>query len=207
MSKSDFDLTSVSPLWLVPVAIVSAAVLGSLFGRGTFFLTLAGFALLGTVWVLWQSVQSLTGDAPLTLEEALGLGAPSAEEERKAAVLRALKDLEYERAVGKIDEQDFQKLSEKYRKEAKALLALLDDDLAPARELAEKQLRERLTTELAEKSGGGEASADSPDPSSSAPSDSGSADSGQADAAPADAAPAEVGRKAVAAVDAKGEQK
>jgi hypothetical protein len=144
MAKFDIDLNSISPLWLVPVAGLAGIVMGASFGRGTFFLTLAGFALLGAVWVLWQSLQSLTGDAPLSLEEALGLGAPSAEEERKVAVLRALKDLEYERAVGKIDEEDFQRLSHKYRQEAKALLAMLDDNLAPARQQAEAQLEERL---------------------------------------------------------------
>ncbi len=54
----------------------------------------AGSALVGALLILWNSVQALTGDAPLTLEEALTLTAPSTEEERKVAVLRALKDLE-----------------------------------------------------------------------------------------------------------------
>ena len=39
---------------------------------------------------------------PLGFEEALGMGAPSKVEEEKRSVLRALKDLEYERGVGKI---------------------------------------------------------------------------------------------------------
>lgn len=132
-----------SPLWLVPVTVISATVMGLSLGRGAVLLTLAGGALLGAIWALWHSLQSLTGDAPLTLEEAVGMGAPSAEEERKAAVLRALKDLEYERQVGKIAEADFQELSQKYRAEAKALLQLLDDDLGPARDRVEQLVRER----------------------------------------------------------------
>lgn len=133
-----------SPLWLLPIAVVVAVVLGATLGRGAFFLALAGGALLGAIWTLWQSLQSLTGDAPLTLEEAIGMGAPSVEEERKAAVLRALKDLEYERHVGKITEDDFQELSRKYREEAKALLQLVDSDLAPARARVEQLVEQRL---------------------------------------------------------------
>ncbi len=143
-TASNLDPTAISPLWLVLVAPAVGLALGSLYGRGAFFLTLAGGGLLGAILVFWRSLQSLTGDAPLTLEEALGLGAPSAEEERKTAVLRALKDLEYERAVGKIDETDYQQLSNKYRAEARALLQLLDDDLGPARQRAERELQERL---------------------------------------------------------------
>jgi hypothetical protein len=74
------------------------------------------------------------------------MGAPSREEERKQSVLRMLKDLEYERAVGKIAEADFQELSAKYRAEAKALLSSLDADLAPARERAEALVQKRLRT-------------------------------------------------------------
>lgn len=141
------DLRTASPLWLVPIAILVALPLGVILGRGPFFLSLAGFAVLGAIWVFWKSLQSLTGEAPLTLEEALGLAAPNAEEERKLAVLRALKDLEYERSVGKIDEHDFQELSQKYRSEAKHLLQLVDESMAQARQSALAELAERLKGE------------------------------------------------------------
>jgi hypothetical protein len=139
---------SPSPLWLVPIAVVSATVAGSLLGRGPFFLTLAGFALLGAIWIFWRSLQSLTGEAPLTLDEALGLGAPNAEEERKTAVLRALKDLEYERTVGKIEEQDFLELSEKYRAEARGLLQLVDENLGSTRREVLAVVQRRVESEL-----------------------------------------------------------
>jgi hypothetical protein len=143
------DARQISPLWLVPTGIIIASALATLYGRGSFFLGLAGAALLGAIWVFWRSLQNLTGDAPLTLEEAVGLGAPSAEEERKTAVLRALKDLEYERAVGKIEEDDFQQLSHKYRAEARHLLQVLDEELAPARARAEQLLQDRFTEQTA----------------------------------------------------------
>lgn len=129
--------------------VTAASVMGITYGRGSFFLTMAAGVLLLVIWFLWQSTQNLTGEAPLTLEEALGLGAPSAEEERKESVLRMLKDLEYERAVGKIADDDFKELSRKYRAEAKALLLNLDESLAPARKRAEAKLKERLARDPA----------------------------------------------------------
>jgi hypothetical protein len=124
------------------VAVVIGA--GFVFGAPIAILALATLALLGGIALIWASVQSLTGETPLSLEEALTLGAPSAEEEQKRAVLRALKDLEYERSVGKITAEDYQELSARYRAEAIRLMQRLDENLKPARVRAEKLLKERL---------------------------------------------------------------
>ena len=126
------------------VAIVAAVVTGVAFGVELSLLVIAGGVLAGVIALLWASVQSLTGESPLTLEEALTLGAPSAEEEQKRAVLRALKDLEFERSVGKISEEDYADLSARYRAEAKRLMQLLDEGAQADRERAEKALQERL---------------------------------------------------------------
>jgi hypothetical protein len=130
--------------WLPALGVVLAFALGNVFGIGIGLLVAAGTALLLGIWVFWSSLQNLSGDAPLTLDEALSLGAPSVEEEQKRAVLRALKDLEYERAVGKISEADYNQLSERYRQDAKRLLRLVDRDLTPERERAERLLEARL---------------------------------------------------------------
>jgi hypothetical protein len=55
-----------------------------------------------------------------------------------------LKDLEYERSVGKISEEDFAELSVRYRAEAKELLRALEEELAPRRHEAEARLALRL---------------------------------------------------------------
>jgi len=107
-------------------------------------LVAAFFALAFVIGFLWLSVQSLSGDSPLTLDEALTLGQPSVEEEQKRAVLRALKDLDYERSVGKISDQDYHDLSARYREDAKRLIERVDESLTPARERAEKLLAERV---------------------------------------------------------------
>jgi hypothetical protein len=125
-------------------AVVAAAVLGVTRGVGTALLVLAACALLLAILALWNSIQSLDDDAALSLDEALALGAPSAEEEKKRAVLRALKDLEYERSVGKISEEDYLDLSTRYREEAKTLLRALAEAELPMRERVEKRLASRL---------------------------------------------------------------
>ena len=133
-------------VWII-ATLLSALVGAQIYGRGAFFLVLGAAALLLAIGILWNSIQALTGDAPLSLEEALSMAAPSTEEERKASVLRALKDLDYERSVGKLSEEDYRDLTRKYRQEAKQLLLLVDESLGPARERAEALLEARLLEE------------------------------------------------------------
>jgi hypothetical protein len=85
------------------------------------------------------------------------MGAPSKVEEEKRAVLRALKDLEYERGVGKISPEDYAELSARYRAEAKRLIQAVDETLAPARAEVERALQKRL----------GKAGLDTPEPAKS----------------------------------------
>jgi hypothetical protein len=127
-------------LWLV-----AAIVAGFVWGVQMVLLVLAAGAITLVITLMWSSVQSLTGGTPLGFEEALGMGAPSKVEEEKRSVLRALKDLEYERGVGKISPEDYAELLSKYRAEAKRLIQSVDEALAPAREEVEKALDQRLT--------------------------------------------------------------
>jgi hypothetical protein len=133
-----------SAKWIAPAVVLTALVVGATSGLGPSLLVLASGMLTGVVLLFWSSLGRLTGESPLSLEEAVGLGAPSPEEERKRSILRALKDLEYERSVGKISEEDFAELSARYRAEAKALLKLIDAESAPMRKRAEELLAARL---------------------------------------------------------------
>jgi hypothetical protein len=133
--------------WTAPAVVVTAGCVGVAAGLGPSLLVLAGGMLLGVVLLFWSSIGRLTGESPLTLEEAIGLAAPSPEEERKRSILRALKDLEYERSVGKISEEDFAELSGRYRADAKALLKAIDAESAPLRRRAEERLAARLRQE------------------------------------------------------------
>ena len=129
------------------LSIVVAVGIGMSYGLALAMLVIAGGALVSVIGLLWGSVQNLTGEAALSFDEALSLAAPTAEEEQKRALLRALKDLEYERSVGKIGEEDYQELSARYREEAKRLLQLLEKVQEPARQRVDELVRKRLVQE------------------------------------------------------------
>ena len=67
----------------------------------------------------------LTGDAPLPPElEMLEMASQGVDglATRKKMLLRALKDLENEREIGKIEEEDYEAVASTYRAELKAVL-------------------------------------------------------------------------------------
>ncbi|WP_437778896.1 hypothetical protein [Sorangium sp. So ce1097] len=119
----------------VPLAaLVAAGVAGLVAGPPAAILVLAGGALVAVIAIFWASLRVLLGETPLSGADAYAIGAPRTEEEQKQAVLRALKDLEFERSVGKISDEDYAELVAKYRAEAKRLLRVLDADAQPRRE-------------------------------------------------------------------------
>ena len=128
-----------------PLVVVGGAIaLGLARGPGAAVLTLAGGALVGGISALWSSLRVLSGEAPLSLHEAIDLGAPSALQEQKSRVLLAIQDLKREHAIGKISDDDYADLMARYRAEASRLLHAMDDDIAPARQKAEALLAARL---------------------------------------------------------------
>jgi hypothetical protein len=132
----------------VPILTVAIALaVGFIQGPASAILVLAGGALIGVIAVFWASVRTLLGETPLSGADAYALAAPRAEEERKRAVLRALKDLEFERSVGKISEADYAELVTRYRGEAKRLLRAIDEEAQPRHERAEALIAKRLRRE------------------------------------------------------------
>ncbi len=133
------------------LVLALAVLMGASRGVAAGFLVLAGAFLLLTLGLLWWSLQSLSGKSKLSLDEALSLARPSAEEEQKQSVLRALKDLEFERGVGKISAEDYQELSLHYRSEAKRLMALLDESHARSKAEVEALAASLLAAPTAKK--------------------------------------------------------
>ncbi|MGK4008467.1 zinc ribbon domain-containing protein [Sorangium sp. So ce1036] len=125
-------------------ALVGAGVAGLVAGPPAAILVLAGGALVAVIAIFWASLRVLLGETPLSGADAYAIGAPRAEEEQKQAVLRALKDLEFERSVGKISDEDYAELVARYRAEAKRLLRLLDADAQPRREQVAALVARRL---------------------------------------------------------------
>ncbi|TKC96457.1 zinc ribbon domain-containing protein [Polyangium fumosum] len=130
----------------VPAVTAILALLGGMFvDVPTAILVLAAGVLVTVIASFWASLRTLLGETPLSGADAYAIGAPPrAEEEQKRAVIRALKDLEFERSVGKISEEDYRALVAKYRAEAKRLLRALDQNAAPGRERAEVLVQRRL---------------------------------------------------------------
>jgi hypothetical protein len=132
----------------IPLLSVGCALAAGIsMGVGLAVLVLVGGALLGAVALLWASLRTLTGDAPLPVEmESVSVRwTPASDrEERKRRVLRALKDLEQERKLGKIDEADYQDVAATYREEAKELLREQDAEIEPYRAKAEELARSYL---------------------------------------------------------------
>ncbi len=129
-------------LGLPAASLVGAVAVGLLSNLGSALLVLAAGGLLGAIAFFWASVRTLTGDAPLPTNLAAAVSTQRAGvdslADRKRAALRALKDLEAEHAIGKIDDADYQVLVAQYREDAKAVLRLMDERLSPAREEAER---------------------------------------------------------------------
>ncbi|HZF51855.1 MAG TPA: zinc ribbon domain-containing protein [Polyangiaceae bacterium] len=132
----------------IPLVTLAAMIgVGAVMGPAPAILVLAGGSLVGVIAMFWASLRTLFGETPLSGADAYALGAPRAEEEQKQAVLRALKDLEFERSVGKISEEDYQALVARYRAEAKRLLRVLDADAQPRRHQVEALVADHLRKE------------------------------------------------------------
>lgn len=142
------------------VALVMAALVGILMNAATAILVLVGAAMLGVIALLWASIRVLSGDAPLPPELEALEGATrtvDALAARKKMLIRAIKDLENERDLGKLETADFDQISETYRDQLKSVLKEMDATLAPHREKAEQIAREHLQKAgLAEKAYRGE---------------------------------------------------
>jgi len=116
---------SLSNLLLVSVAVVSA-----------------GFVGLMTLRTLWP-LAATEGDQEATVPRGR---ARAALEREKLLVLRSIKELEFDRAMGKVADQDFAEMSARLRSRAVGLMKQLDDRPAEYRDAIELEVRARLAT-------------------------------------------------------------
>ncbi len=145
MSEED----QVSRVALVPLIIVgvliSAGVAAAFGGPSLTLIFLAACALCLTIGLVWNSLSRMGEGARLEFEDALELAAPTATEEQKLSVLRALKDLEYELSVGKISKDDFDVASAEYRAQARLLIAAQDESMKAQIDAAEALIDQHLS--------------------------------------------------------------
>ena len=154
-TKTELDGSALLERWgrpALPFLVLGAALtLGVIRGPGAGVLGLAAGILVLAISSLWGSLRVLVGEAPLTLDAAVAIGAAMQEDEQKRAILRALKDLEIEHGLGKITDEDFRELSGRYRADAKRILRDIDERMEPARKKAEELVASHLAgTDLAD---------------------------------------------------------
>jgi hypothetical protein len=124
--------------WLPALGLLLSIAVGAMFGLGTALLVLAASILLSAISMIWSSLQLVAGDSAESAHDVVLLAAPGTEFEQKQAVLRALKDLDFERSLGKISEEDYLELRGRYRARARSVLQTLDREIEPERGAAEK---------------------------------------------------------------------
>lgn len=106
-----------------------------------FFGVLSATCLVGALAALWGSLRAaFGGEGGGTISSAADAPERAALLDEKTSLLRAIKDLQYEHQVGKLDAADYERLDRAYRARAKEVLELLDRDVRPYRTRAEALL-------------------------------------------------------------------
>lgn len=113
-----------------------------------FFMWLAAIALLLAISFVWLSLRALlSGEGARWVEQSKAAQRRSEWLIEKDAVLRSLKDLEFERDVGKLSPEDYERLHAQFRARAKQIMQKLDDDLKEHREKARAMISKVATSE------------------------------------------------------------
>jgi hypothetical protein len=117
------------------------------------FIVLSAGGLLFAVSFLWASIRTLLGGAhEAHVTESAALRRRHELLAEKEAALKGIKDLEFEREVGKLSDEDFKRLEAELRGRAKRVLRELDDDLREHRGKAQALLERELGHALETKS-------------------------------------------------------
>jgi hypothetical protein len=108
-------------------------------------LSLTVFAAGAASIAMYRTLLPLVGRERTLRADTLGHRAQVALEREKTLVLRSIKDLEFDRAMGKLADVDFEDMSERLRARALGLMRQLDASHAAPRERIERELADRLS--------------------------------------------------------------
>lgn len=131
-------------LGVLVLSLLGAGVAWLFLGLPAFLLGLASGALGLVIVLMWGSLQQMEESDEMEFEQALSYAAPSVEEEQKRALLRTLKDLEYELSVGKISREDYDQIYAEVAEKAKRMIALTDEAMKARILKAEERVTARL---------------------------------------------------------------
>jgi len=139
----------IRPWHLLLVATLVAMAAGVFAAQGTSTVNAVAVSVaIGTV--AWVAAAAARTVAPLVAPELgeqtemVGGRTRAALEREKMLVLRSIKDVEFDRAMGKISDADFQEMAGRLRARAAGLLRQLDADRSGYRALIERELSTRV---------------------------------------------------------------
>jgi zinc-ribbon domain len=110
-------------------------------------LSLTVFAAGAAGIAMYRTLLPLVGRERTLRAETLGHRARTALEREKVLVLRSIKELEFDQAMGKLAQSDFDEMSERLRARAMGLMRQLDATHAAPRERIERELADRVARE------------------------------------------------------------
>ena len=146
--KPAIDTSSFRPWHLFVLAALVAATAAILVARpsdpvGAILLTLAIGAAGFVGLMIHRAIAPLLQD---TFQETVMVGSRSraAVEREKTLVLRSIKELEFDRAMGKVSEADFNEMGRRLRARAIRLMKQLDVEAVDFLAVIERELQERL---------------------------------------------------------------
>jgi hypothetical protein len=139
---------SLQPWQLFTLAGLVGATITVFLSRGqspaaVILLSLAVFAAAAVGIAALRTVMPLTSKATPDSTQVLGGRTRAALEREKALALRSIKELEFDRAMGKVSEKDFNEMSGRLRARAARLLRQLDAG-AGYRDQIEREIEKRL---------------------------------------------------------------
>jgi hypothetical protein len=139
------------PWELFTLAALIGGIVVVLLGRGaprveTIFLGFTVFAAGALGVAVWRSFAPLADALEFVSARVRGGRSRAALEREKGLVLRSIKELEFDRSMKKISEQDFAEMSERLRVRAARLMQQLDEGVA-YRDAIAKALEARVPRE------------------------------------------------------------
>jgi hypothetical protein len=140
---------NLQPLHLLILGTAAAASAAALLAHGTrpaniVFVVLSVIAAGVVAIAVFRTLWPLASDVTATQPEMVGGRTRAALEREKTIVLRAIKELEFDRAMGKVSAADCEEMTGRLRARAVRLLRQLDAGSAGYRELIDRELSARL---------------------------------------------------------------
>ncbi len=141
------------PAHLLILGTAAAATVGAFVVHGTgvpniVFVALTIVAAGVGAGAAYRTLSPLTSDVATVEPEMVGGRTRAALEREKVILLRAIKELEFDRAMGKVSEADCEEMIGRLRGRAVRLIRQLDAGSAGYRELIERELTARLSADL-----------------------------------------------------------